>query len=282
MYFDPRKPGKYVYGEFKFDYEPFYAGKGYGKRAYVHLFDGEKNNKGKVKILKDIKKANLKPIVKILDPDIFEKDALTLETHYIKTIGKLSTGTGPLTNLRDKQSGGESGFKHSKKTKLLLRSKRLGKNNPMFGRKASDETKKLMSESRSGENSPNFGKKMSKKTIKKAVKTRKANDIKFNRKPWTFGKFGKDSPVFGKKYSEETKEKDRQAKLGKKNPNYGKKGRLSKNIKKFKITNPKGKIFYTKDGLSQFCEKYKLTMKNMSAVARGKRKHHKGWKCEYA
>ena len=32
IYIDPRKPGKFKYGEYEFDYEPFYIGKGsFGK-----------------------------------------------------------------------------------------------------------------------------------------------------------------------------------------------------------------------------------------------------------
>lgn len=34
---DPRKPGKYKYGEYEFDYEPFYVGKGSGDRCEHHL-----------------------------------------------------------------------------------------------------------------------------------------------------------------------------------------------------------------------------------------------------
>jgi hypothetical protein len=36
-YLDPRKPGKYVYGEYVFDYGPFYIGKGFDNRMYIHL-----------------------------------------------------------------------------------------------------------------------------------------------------------------------------------------------------------------------------------------------------
>ena len=32
VYLDPRKSGKYKYSEYKFDYEPFYVGKGCGNR----------------------------------------------------------------------------------------------------------------------------------------------------------------------------------------------------------------------------------------------------------
>lgn len=37
VYLDPRKPGKYKYGEYEFDYEPFYVGKGTGRRIRNHF-----------------------------------------------------------------------------------------------------------------------------------------------------------------------------------------------------------------------------------------------------
>lgn len=53
------------------------------------------------------------------------------------------------------------------------------------------------------------------------------------------------------------------------------------NIKKFKLTDSNGNIYITKNGLTLFCEKYNLTRSNLYKVITGKRKHHKGWKCEY-
>ena len=32
VYLDTRKPGKYNYGEYEFEYEPYYIGKGQGDR----------------------------------------------------------------------------------------------------------------------------------------------------------------------------------------------------------------------------------------------------------
>ncbi len=47
-YFDPFKKGEYNYEEFKFDYEPFYIGKGKGNRLNIHLNENEKcSNKHK-------------------------------------------------------------------------------------------------------------------------------------------------------------------------------------------------------------------------------------------
>jgi hypothetical protein len=37
VYLDPRKFGVFEYGSLKFDYEPFYVGKGTNKRMYAHL-----------------------------------------------------------------------------------------------------------------------------------------------------------------------------------------------------------------------------------------------------
>ena len=48
---DPRKPGAYEYGEYKFEYEPFYVGKGKSNRCTAHLKESSlkvksyKNNK---------------------------------------------------------------------------------------------------------------------------------------------------------------------------------------------------------------------------------------------
>jgi hypothetical protein len=53
------------------------------------------------------------------------------------------------------------------------------------------------------------------------------------------------------------------------------------NIRKFKLIDPDGKVYITKNGLTLFCEKHNLTASNLHKVVMGERKHHKGWKCEY-
>lgn len=60
-------------------------------------------------------------------------------------------------------------------------------------------------------------------------------------------------------------------------------GRRGKtNIKKYKITDPKGNIHYTKKGLADFCRNHsELNYSNMSAVARKIHKSHKNWNCEF-
>ena len=89
----------------------------------------------------------------------------------------------------------------------------------------------------------------------------------------------------------EFREKSRQAKLGSKNPQFGKvyslAGKKQKsleskgkaNIKLFIVTDPNGKTYITHQGLTLFCEEHNLEQRNMSAVARGKRKRCKGWTC---
>jgi len=57
---DPFKKGKYIYGDFTFDFEPFYVGKGSTDRAFRHtkkiLYDScNPHKKNKIKKILELK-----------------------------------------------------------------------------------------------------------------------------------------------------------------------------------------------------------------------------------
>ena len=75
---------------------------------------------------------------------------------------------------------------------------------------------------------------------------------------------------------------------GKNNPNYNNRWKKTeKQIKDnadslrkyYKLINPKGEIFITKN-IKEFSIQNKLSVCNLYMVASGSRNHHKGWKCE--
>ena len=47
--------------------------------------------------------------------------------------------------------------------------------------------------------------------------------------------------------------------------------------KRYLITDPNGNT-YTPESLVEFCKEHDLTPQNLRKVAKGTRKHHKGWK----
>ncbi len=107
VYLDPRKPGEFAYGEFKFEYEPFYIGKGKGLRIYSHLHCSDKDlNRYKVNKIKVILKEGLEPIILKIKESLTNEEACNLEKEVIKTIGILKLQKGPLTNIAP---GGEGG-----------------------------------------------------------------------------------------------------------------------------------------------------------------------------
>jgi len=116
VYLDPRKSGEYVYGDFKFGYEPFYVGKGYGRRYKRHL---SKSNYNKSKTYKNNRIKFLKEnnfnieIVKVKE-NLLESEAFNLEIELIKRIGRFDLGVGPLCNHTD---GGEGSTGGKRKTK---------------------------------------------------------------------------------------------------------------------------------------------------------------------
>lgn len=109
IYLDPRKPGDYNYGEYHFDHEPFYGGKGKGKQIDYHLNQAKRENSKdpnvfKIGKIRHMLEEGLEPIRYKIKENLLEQEALELEKLLIATIGRYDLGLGPLTNLT---GGGE-------------------------------------------------------------------------------------------------------------------------------------------------------------------------------
>lgn len=147
IYLDPRKPGEYFYEDLKFDFEPFYVGKGKGNRIFRHtyLFKDEVNNY-KINKIKKIKSLKLNPIILKLVDNLNETMAFEKEKEIILKIGRLENG--PLVNFSDGGEG-QSGYRHTENDK-----KRIGtgvKNSERYQKSIkSEEHRKKLSDSLKG------------------------------------------------------------------------------------------------------------------------------------
>lgn len=110
IYLDPRKPGKYEYQglDFCLLYEPFYVGKGTGKRYLDHIKEANKNklNINQIKINKIRKILNeeykLEDYIIIFNHTINEEKSFENEVEIINLIG--------INNLTNITSGGFGGY----------------------------------------------------------------------------------------------------------------------------------------------------------------------------
>jgi len=217
VYLDVRKFGVYKYGDYTFDYEPFYVGKGKGRRCYDHLTEARgsscySGNLNKMTIIKEILQENIEPNIIKVKEGLSERESLDLEIELILLIGRLDFNNGPLTNKSD---GGETGCRPSPETIEKLRIINTGENSIHWGKKRSDETKKLMSEAMKirqangynviGENNPMYGKHHSENARKKISEANTGNPGLSGKDNPMYGRTGKDCPGWGKKQSEETK-----------------------------------------------------------------------------
>jgi len=116
IYLDPRKSGKYLYGEYEFEYKPFYIGKGKNRR---YLDKCGRNPIFKNKINK-IKKSELEPIIIKLYENLNEKESFEKEIELIEKFGRIELGTGPLVNMTI-GGDGKSGNIVSEETKKKIR-----------------------------------------------------------------------------------------------------------------------------------------------------------------
>jgi group I intron endonuclease len=198
IFLDGTKPGKYVYDDISFDYEPFYVGKGTGGRLKTSLLDRE--SPFKMNKINKIKKLGGEIITLKLYENLENIDSLEIEKLLISKIGRRDLRLGTLVNQTDGGDGrlnsphsDETRLKisktkkeknlsipHSKETKYYLSCINKGENNPMFGKKHSDEVRENQSLRVSGINHPMFGKKHDKDTLDKIKKNRNFNKEKNN------------------------------------------------------------------------------------------------------
>jgi len=193
VFCDDTKPGKFIYDNLEFDYEPFYIGKGTKDRIVTSMC-----NRGTFKYskIKSIKNRGGEVIRYKLFENLNNLESLELEKVLISKIGRRDINKGPLTNLTD---GGEGRVNvltsietkrkisetkksqnlhtpHTAETKKVLKQINLGEKNPMYGKTHTDEVKEKQSLLVSGSNHPMYGKKHNEETIQK-IKDKRNNAV---------------------------------------------------------------------------------------------------------
>ena len=90
----------YILLDPRYDNQPFYVGKGCGKRANTHLNETKNNTENILKFnkIEKIRKDGFEPIIEYHSTDMLEKDAYDLETQFIQKYGRIIDG-GILTNI---------------------------------------------------------------------------------------------------------------------------------------------------------------------------------------
>lgn len=289
---NPLKPGEWYFNDFKFEYEPFYIGKGKNNRYKCHLYKKNLKHKNiKNSTIKKILSYNNNPISIIIYNNLSEIDAFKYEIEIIKHFGRKQINSGLLSNMTD-GGDGASGTKMSPETKLKL--KECGKNNgykgktriEIFGKEKADEITKYHIDRISGKTYNEVYGEIIANTIKEKQSKSQKGKIKITDE----GKKKLHDINIGKKLTEKTKEKISKSLIGNKR-HLGKK---HTNETKIKMSNSKkGSIPHNKYKILQYdlnmnfvCEwesssnaakALNFSQGNITAVINGKRKTSNGF-----
>ncbi len=144
-YLDPRKPGEFKFGNYIFEFEPFYIGKGKTttvyNRMYRHLeFVKNRgidltNNQYKFNLIKQILDDNLEPLIIKVEENLTEENAFNLEKLLIEIIGTRINLKGSLVNISNGGDGGDTFTNNPNKEEIREKRRHLmaGSNNPRYG-----------------------------------------------------------------------------------------------------------------------------------------------------
>ena len=238
-YLDPRNHGDFQYGEYSFNYEPFYIGKGCGPRCNNLL------NSRSFFLVNKIKKIQQEgfdvKVIKIFK-GLPEHKAFSKEIDAINSIGRVSYKSGPLVNLCDGGEGPSGRIlseEHKKKISLFFKGRKrskeecrriserqVGNKNHFFGKHLTDAHKKKLSDALSGEKNHMFGRTRSvatKQKISKALTGKPSKNIG--------KKYPSKDPSTDKRCSLEMREKRSKAMAGEGNHMYGKKMTIGAKLK---------------------------------------------------
>lgn len=300
---DPEKPGRFEYDgiNFVFNFEPFYIGKGKGKRCFQHFSEKELARK-----YNNIKDGKIHRIIRngfdpakyvvIIKDTLAEKQAYKLEMKYIKILGRIDIQTGILSNLSGGGDGGGIGTvskskgktyeqiygpEKSKEMKEIRKERFLGKNNPMFGKPGpmlgknqSQKVKKRLSEFHS---IPIVQLDKSGNLIREWESTLVAGRS-LNLAPTAIGNcLSKRSKSAAGSYWFYKEAYDLGDFIL---PQYPTREQRKHKRKRYKIISPEG-IEYIVEGLNVFCDQHNLSCSNMCNVAQGRYPAYKGWRCEH-
>lgn len=270
VYLDLRKPGKYVYGEYEFDYEPFYVGQGHDKRSMDHLKEArtefKKGNQHKLNKIRKIQRETGKDpiIIKYAEELTVDEAKNEWEISMIRAIGRADKKEGPLTNMTD---GGEGVVgiivSEESRKKLSIATKKLWAN-PDYRNKYISMINAAVS---SKENRQKIS--MGLKEYYKDPETRKRASITF-KKYYANPENRKNMAIRVKELHNRSEYKEHMSKMMKGNRN---------GCYDYIIFPPEGEKFICKE-LRAFCEEHGLNYGIMRDIGIFHTKSpHKGYRC---
>lgn len=237
-YLDTRIPGPFEYLGVTFSHQPFYVGKGQGRRWREHIRLGDRcpfnPRKGRrVEVIR--RETGLEPLVVIVRDTLTNDEANRVEASFIKAIGRHDLSLGPLLNLTD---GGDGANNISVEGRARIRASKSGSRNPNFGGGAMSD-RHVSKIPKQGELNPFFGKSHSAETKAKIAAARLAESRETK---------SRRSVAF-----RATRESD-----------------PSKWCKTYEFTSPTGKVHVITNGMTAFCKEHGLNQPIISQMLRDK------------